>query len=160
MRTVYGVLLMGLLGMACSSTSEVSPKGTSDRPVIRGFGAMEWTATEIPGVPAGMVDTVEFRGAKYLVQTQPIFTEQQIKAVRKNRDRAEITEFMLDENGTEALRLFTSEPSNIQHPIALRFGGRWVNFPILQSRIPNGTFIMVGLTDEEFRQAAKAFGEP
>ena len=162
MKAMTGFVFVGLLAFQWSCTSEV-PRNLPLRqvlPVVSGYPAVRWdsTGTQSGSPYSGKADTVEYRGTTYLVQEAPIFTENEVKAVRKVPDHADMMEFYLNEKGVEALKAFSSDQSNIQCPMALRFGERWVSFPILQSRIPNGTFIMVGLTEEEYKQAEAAFG--
>ncbi len=96
------------------------------------------------------------RTAVYLVEHQPIFTEQNIVSSTPF-ERKGFVGVALDAAGTEALSEYSADTSHQNQPVATKIGARWVSFPILLAHIRHGRSILGGLTEEEVESVIEAF---
>ncbi len=91
----------------------------------------------------------------YLVEDQPIFTEQNIVSARQVRSGNVLVE--LDVIGTEVLSEYSVDDSRHNQPVGIKINDRWVSFPLLLTHIRHGSSLLGGLTEEEVQHVIETF---
>jgi hypothetical protein len=154
------LLLLACLLLACSEQAERTHRAPGELPTIRGYATIRLDQDgSVPEVAASTVlDTVFVSGERWVVFGKAIFTEKDLVAAGRSAGNPKITDFQLGDSGTEALRQFSVAASASPTRLALRYGARWVAFPVITASIQDGRFIIPDLTDGEVDTAIAAFG--